>query len=52
MESCYDKCSFLFLFSNKMLGDRAGFHKMLVRIAKREDPDQTDLGLHCLTRPF
>ena len=30
---------------------------MLVRIAKREDPDQTassdiDLGLYCFTRPF
>ena len=28
---------------------------MLVRIANREDPDQTafsDLGLHCLSRPF
>ena len=28
---------------------------MLVRLAKREDPDQTaspDLGLPCLSRPF
>ena len=28
---------------------------MIVRIAKKEDPDQTpasDLGLHCLFRPF
>ena len=27
---------------------------MLIRIANREDPDQTasDLGLHCLSRPF
>ena len=31
----------LFLFSNKMLVFRAGIHKMLVRIASREDPDQT-----------
>ena len=31
--------TFLFLFSNKMLVFRAGFHKMLVRIANREDPD-------------
>ena len=37
---------------------RAGIHKMLVRIPNREDPDQTasekqsDLGLHCLFRPF
>ena len=27
--------------SNKMLAIRAGIHKMLVRIANREDPDQT-----------
>ena len=32
---------FLFLFSNKMLVFRAGIHKMLVRIANREDPDQS-----------
>ena len=25
---------------------------MLVRIANREEPDQTDLGLLCLSRPF
>ena len=25
---------------------------MLFRIANREDPDQTDLGLGCLSRPF
>ena len=37
---------------------RAGIHKKLVRIANREDPDQTafqkqsDLGLHCLSRFF
>ena len=42
----YNKCSkisntFLFLFSNKMLVIRAGIHKMLFRIANREDPDQT-----------
>ena len=41
----YGKCSkisntFLFLFSNKMLIFRAGIHKMLVRIANREYPDQ------------
>ena len=36
----------------------AGIHKILVRIANREYPDQTasveqsDLGLHCLPRPF
>ena len=44
----------LFLFSDKMLVIRAGIHKMLVRIANREDPDQNqfDLGQYCLTRPF
>ena len=31
------------LFSNIMLVIRAGIHKMLVRIANREDPDQTAL---------
>ena len=33
---------------------RAEFHRILVRIANREDPDQTqsDLGLHCSPRPF
>ena len=40
------KCSkilntFLFLFSNKMLVIRTGTHKKFVRIANREDPDQT-----------
>ena len=41
-----------------MLVFRAGIHKMLVRIANREDPDQTsspkqsDLGLLCLSMPF
>ena len=42
----YGKCrtilsTFLFLFSYKMLGFRPGTHKMLVRIANRDDPDQT-----------
>ena len=32
---------FLFLFSNKILVNRTGINKMLVRIANREDPDQT-----------
>ena len=42
---------------------KAEIHKMLARIANREDPDQTasfrlllkkqsDQGLHCLSRPF
>ena len=33
--------TFLFLVSNRMLVIRAEFHKMLVRIANWEDPDQT-----------
>ena len=43
----YGKCSkilitFLFLFSKKkILVIRSVIHKMLVRIANREDPDQT-----------
>ena len=48
LESCIDirKCSkisktFLFLFSNKMLFFMAGIHNKLVRIANRENPDQT-----------
>ena len=44
--SWYGKCSeilntFLFLFAAKMLVIRAGIHKTLVRLANREDPDQT-----------
>ena len=38
-----------------MLVIRAGIHEMLVRIAIREDPDQTaslDLGLCYLSDPF
>ena len=43
----YGKClkisnTFLFLFSNKMLVNRAGIHNMLARIANSEYPDQTD----------
>ena len=42
-----------FLCSDKMLVIRAGYHKMLVRIANREDTDrQSDLDLHCLSWPF
>ena len=33
--------TFLFLFSNKMLVIKAGIHKMTVRKANRQDPDQT-----------
>ena len=45
-QKLYGKCSkisntFLFLFSNKKLFLGVGIHKMLVRIANREDPDQT-----------
>ena len=46
---------FLFLFSYKMLVIRAGIHKMLVRIANREElllQKQSDLGLHCFCTPF
>ena len=32
---------FLFLYSYIMLVYRAGNHKIIVRIAAREDPDQT-----------
>ena len=40
------KCSkilktFLGLFSNEMLVNRTGIHRMLVKIANREDLDQT-----------
>ena len=38
-----------------MLVIMAETHKMLVRIANIEDPDQTassDLGLHCLSKTF
>ena len=41
-----------------MLVMRAGNHKMRIRIANREDTDQTasleqsDLGLHCFSMPF
>ena len=31
--------------SNKMLAIKAGVHKMLVRIANREDPNQTGSAL-------
>ena len=49
--------TFLFLFSTNILAIRAGIHKILARIANREDPErlllhkqkQSDLGLHCLS---
>ena len=42
----HGKCSkisntYLFLFSKQNVGFRAGIHKMVVRIANKEDPDQT-----------
>ena len=42
----YGNCSkilntFLFLFLNELLIIKAGFHKMLVRVANRKDLDQT-----------
>ena len=36
----------------KILVIRTGTYKMLVRITNREDLDQSDLGLHCLSKPF
>ena len=53
----YLRCSkisntFLFLFLNKRFVIRASIHKMHVQIANREDPEQPDLGLLCLSRPF
>ena len=44
--SSHGKCSkitntFTFLFLDKTMVFRAGIHKMLVRMANREDPDQT-----------
>ena len=44
---------FLFLFS-KNVGFRAGTQKILIKLANREDPDQTassDMGI-CMSRPF
>ena len=42
-----------FLFSAKMLVIRADIHKMLVRIATREGPDQTvSLDCKCLHWPL
>ena len=43
----------LFLL-NKMLVFRAGIHKMLFRISNSEDlvQKQSDMGLHCLSRPL
>ena len=51
---CEQQSHRLFLFSNKMLVFVVGIYKMLVRIANREDADQTasDLNLRCLSRPF
>ena len=63
----YNKCSkvlstFLFLFSSKILVYRDRNHKILVRIANRDHPDQTASeeaptvgvfqGLYCLPRSF
>ena len=46
LQICIGKCSkisntFVFLFSSKMMVIRAGIHKLVDRIAKRGDPDQT-----------
>ena len=37
----FEHLKFLFLFSNEMLVVKAEIHKMFVRIANREHPDQT-----------
>ena len=39
--------TFLFLLSTKMLVIKAGIHKMLFKIANREDPDQTTYYSKC-----
>ena len=46
--SCKIMYTFLFLFVNAMLIITAGIHQMLVRIANREDPDQTAASEGCL----
>ena len=43
---------FFFTKIKCLSGLRAVICKMLFRLANREDPDQTDLGLGCLSRPF
>ena len=55
----YSKCfkiskNFLILFANKMLVFSVESLKMLVRIANKEDPDQTvsDLGFQCWSVPI
>ena len=40
---------FFFCCQIKKLVFRAEIHKILVRKANREDPDQSDLGLPCLS---
>ena len=59
MNGKFSKISNFSLSVLKILVFRAEVHNMLVRIANREDPDQTasanrqsDLGLHCLSRPY
>ena len=42
----------LFFFSNKIVVIRAGINTVLIRIANRENPDQTDHGLCSLSRLF
>ena len=42
----------LFLFTNKMLVIRAERTYILIIKTNREDPEQTALGLHCLSMPF
>ena len=49
-----EKKNVKFAYRKVMLVFRAGIHKIVVRIANREDPDQkqSDLCLRCLPRLF
>ena len=53
MYSKYSKISnnLLFLFTNKWMGYQCGNSHCASQNTSREDPDQSDLGLHCLSRP-
>ena len=44
--------TFLFLFSSKFLDIRAGIHRMGNTLIRQLLKKQSDLGLHCLSRPF
>ena len=42
----------LFSFCSVVRGGGEGIYKMLVRTAKPDQTASSDLGLHCLSRPF